>query len=79
MHKVACRARLLNYTTGIPPEAQRNLFVEPLASVEAGVEQALQHHGPDATIAVIPEGPYVLACLADDLVGSKTVRGMVAG
>jgi hypothetical protein len=37
------------------------LFVEPAASVEAAVADALVEHGPNATIAVIPKGPYVMA------------------
>ena len=78
MEKVLRKARVLNYSTGIDRETQRCLFVEPIASVEEGVAQALERHGPDATIAVIPEGPYVLACLADDLVGCRTVREMAS-
>ncbi len=64
---------VLNYGTGIDPETQRGLFVEPIASVEEGVRAALTRHGADATVAVIPEGPYVLACLKDDIVGSRSV------
>lgn len=74
---MTCRARLMNYSTGVPAEIQRQLFVEPVASVEAAVAEALAHHGPDAQMAVIPEGPYVLGCLPDDLVGRQTVREMV--
>ena len=40
------------------------LFVEHCESVELAVEEAIQRHGPDATIAVIPKGPYVLSQLA---------------
>lgn len=76
MQKVACRARIMNYSTGLPAEVQRQAFVEPLSSVEAGVAEALAQHGPGATIAVIPEGPYVLACLTADLVGSRSVAEM---
>ncbi|NPV47879.1 MAG: nickel-dependent lactate racemase [Armatimonadetes bacterium] len=79
MQKVTCRARVLNVSTGLPAEVQRDLFVEPFPTVEAAVTEALTHHGPDAQIAVIPEGPYVLACLPDDLVGRQTVREMVEG
>ncbi len=39
----------------------RQLFVEPAASVEAAVAEAIAQHDDDATIAVIPEGPYVMA------------------
>ena len=65
-----------NYSTGIRPAQQRQLFVEPLSSVEAGLEQALTEHGPDATVAAIPEGPYVMPCLASDRVGRMNVPQM---
>ena len=77
MHKVCRHASVVSVSGGIPAEVQRELFVEPAESVEAAVAEALRRHGPDATIAVIPEGPYVLACLRDDLVGRQTVREMV--
>jgi lactate racemase len=76
LHKVCRHASVMNCSTGIEPQLQSQLFVEPVASVEKGVAEALRRHGPDATIAVIPEGPYVLACLRDDLVGRRTVREM---
>ena len=47
-------------TGGIPDETLKRLFVTPAASVEAAVAFALAVHGQDATIAVIPKGPYVL-------------------
>ena len=68
--------KIYNYSTGIPPAQQRQLFVEPVSSVEAGLEQALAEHGPDATVAVIPEGPYVMPCLAADRMGRMNVPQM---
>jgi nickel-dependent lactate racemase len=53
-HKVYCIA------SGIPHEILSQCFVTPAATVEEAVEMALAHHGADATIAVIPRGPYVL-------------------
>jgi len=47
-------------------------------TVEDAVEQALSDHGPEASIAVMPEGPYVLACLSSDPVGRMTVEQMLA-
>lgn len=76
MEKV-CRRATIHSVSSLPPETQHRLFVEPAESVEAAVEQALAIHGPDATIAVIPEGPYVLACLQDDLVGKRNVDEML--
>ena len=37
---------------------------------------ALVEHGPDATIASIPEGPYVMPCLASERVGGMSVSQM---
>ncbi len=48
---------------GLPAEVINGLFVESAPSVEAAVDAALTEYGPDATIAVIPKGPYVLAQL----------------
>ena len=43
------------------PRRCDGLFVETASSVEAAVAEALEEYGPEATIAVIPKGPYVLA------------------
>jgi nickel-dependent lactate racemase len=55
------RARILLYSDGLPEPAQRGLLVEPVASPEQGVARALAALGPGARIAVLPQGPYVLA------------------
>jgi len=49
------------YTEGLDKATQEQLFVTPIDSVEQGIEKALERFGADATIAVVPEGPYVLA------------------
>ena len=59
--KVRRKAKVKVVSDGLPPETLRRLFVEPAASVEAAVAESLAEYGPDATIAVIPKGPYVLA------------------
>lgn len=46
---------------GLPADTLRRLYIEPAPSVEAAVADSLAEYGPDATIAVIPKGPYVLA------------------
>jgi nickel-dependent lactate racemase len=76
LEKVLQRAEILNYSTGLPPEVQARLFVTPVESVEEGLERALKRHGASARIAVLPQGPYVLACLSNDLVGSRSVADM---
>ena len=68
---------ILNYS-GLAPDLQRRLMVEPIESVEAGVAQALADLGPEATIAVIPEGPYVLPCLRGEFRAEHTVPEMMS-
>ena len=55
------RARILVYSDGLAEPVLRKLLVEPVASPAAGVAQALAALGPGARIAVLPQGPYVLA------------------
>jgi len=45
---------------GIPRERHPDLFVQAASSVEDAVAKSLTKYGPDATIAVIPKGPYVI-------------------
>lgn len=63
LHKlelVLRRARVLSYSTSIDDDTQRSLFVEPIHSIEDAVAECIEQYGPDTTIAVMPEGPYVL-------------------
>jgi nickel-dependent lactate racemase len=46
--------------SGIDAETLAQCFVTPAASVEEGVAAALAKHGPSATLAAIPKGPYVI-------------------
>jgi nickel-dependent lactate racemase len=59
--KVRRHAKVRVVTDGLPAETLAGLFVDPAPSIESAVADALAEHGPLATIAVIPEGPYVLA------------------
>ena len=45
---------------GIEQDTMRKLFVGSACSVEAAVADAMSIHGQDASIAVIPKGPYVI-------------------
>lgn len=45
---------------GIRDDQKRKLFVQSASSVEEAIERGLRKLGPDATIAVIPKGPYTL-------------------
>jgi nickel-dependent lactate racemase len=59
--KVRRKARVVVVSDGLPAETLSRLFVESAPSVEAAVAECLAQYGPDATIAVIPDGPYVIA------------------
>ena len=61
--KVARKADIYFYTDGIPYHQRAKLFVHPLKRAQEGIEEILNRYGEDAQIAVIPEGPYVLAQL----------------
>jgi len=64
--KVRRQAAVKVVTDGLPAEVVNGLFVDSAESVESAVDEALAKHGPDARIAVIPKGPYVLARTAAD-------------
>jgi nickel-dependent lactate racemase len=65
--KIRRRAgEVLVRSDGVPRAQLEQCFVTPIDSVEEGVDRALAAHGPDATIAVIPEGAYVLPCIEGD-------------
>ena len=62
--KVVEKCRVKVVSDGLAPETLRQCFVEPAPSVEQAVAEAQKEYGPDATIAVIPKGPYVLPSVA---------------
>ncbi len=61
--RVRRKARIKVVSHGLTAETLSRLFVESAPSVEAAVAECLAEYGPDATVAVIPEGPYVIAGL----------------
>ncbi len=58
---VTTRQRLGWYVPGLPAEYHAGLWGQSYASVESAIAGLASRLAPDATIAVIPEGPYVLA------------------
>lgn len=54
------KAEILLFAGKLDGKLRDLLLIPCVESVEEGVDAALRRHGPDATIAVIPEGPYVL-------------------
>jgi hypothetical protein len=61
--KVRRKARVKVVTDGLPPHVLTSCFVEPAASVEQALADSLVDYGPNAEVAVIPKGPYVLPTL----------------
>lgn len=64
MGQVCRKAKVRVVSDGLPPETLDGLFVQSATSVEAAVAAALAEYGPEAKIAVIPKGPYVVARVA---------------
>jgi len=61
--KVRRKARVKIVTDGLSSEVLGRCFVEHAPSVEQALASSLAEYGPEATIAVIPKGPYVLPTL----------------
>jgi nickel-dependent lactate racemase len=58
--KVFKRCKVKVVSQGLSAETLKACHVEPVASVEQAVAESLREYGPQAKIAVIPKGPYVL-------------------
>ncbi len=58
--KVRRKARVKIVSDGIPADVLATCHVEPATSVESALADTLAEYGPDARVAVIPKGPYVL-------------------
>ncbi|MBF8297163.1 MAG: Transcriptional regulator, partial [Bacteroidetes bacterium] len=58
--KAARIADVVVVSHGIRGEQRDKLFVQSAPSVEEAIERGLRKFGPNATIAVIPKGPYTL-------------------
>lgn len=65
--KVRRKAKVKVISDGLPADTLNGLFVESAPSVEAALAESLAEYGPEATVAVIPKGPYVLAQLSSSL------------
>lgn len=60
------KAKVRVVTKGVPPAELGKYYVVPAPTVESALADALLEYGTGATIAVLPEGPYVLARLQKD-------------
>ena len=47
------------HTTGLGKEDLKDVFVEPVSSIEEAVVASVKEQG-DPDVAVVPEGPYVI-------------------
>ncbi len=59
--KVLKKAHVKLYSSGIKKNDISPNLLQQISSMEAGIDLALAKYGNEATIAVIPKGPYVLA------------------
>ncbi len=48
-------------SNGLPPDEFRRYYVSHVPTVEQAVAESLAEYGSEATLAVLPDGPYVLA------------------
>ncbi len=61
--KVVEKCKVKVYSKGLEHSVLNKCHVTPIESVEQAIAESLQEYGPLARIAVIPKGPYVLACV----------------
>jgi nickel-dependent lactate racemase len=61
--KATRQHRVTVVTDAVAPEDLARCHVRPAATVEEAVAFALRQHGANASVAVIPKGPYVIPCL----------------
>lgn len=61
--KVIEKCKVKVFSKGLEHSVLSTCHVTPIDSVEKAIADSLQEYGPSARIAVIPKGPYVLACV----------------
>jgi len=62
--RVCRKATVQMVSDGLSKQTLERLFVKSSPTVEQAISQALDKHGPEAKIAVLPKGPYVVAKVA---------------
>jgi nickel-dependent lactate racemase len=53
------KCRIVVVTEGVDTATLNTALLDSAPSIEAALEEALERHGRDAAITIIPEGPYV--------------------
>lgn len=61
--KVLDKCKVKIVSDGLSAETLQQCHVEHAVTVEAAVAKCLKEYGPQASMAVIPKGPYVLPCV----------------
>ena len=64
--KARKKAQIKVVTEGLKPETIQRLYVDSSPTVESAVAECLSEYGSEASIAVIPKGPYVMAAVASE-------------
>lgn len=59
MMMVLQKCEVMVVSDGLSPDVLSGCLLTPMSSVKEALNAALKKHGNDATITVIPEGPYV--------------------
>ncbi|MFC1868123.1 hypothetical protein ACFL0H_08335, partial [Thermodesulfobacteriota bacterium] len=57
--KALRKGKVQVYTTGLREKDLKDIYVEPVSSVEEAIRASVEAHG-DREIAIVPEGPYVV-------------------
>jgi len=55
------KADIILVAEGIPAQQKNRMHLRWTETVQEALALALKHHGPNARVAVIPKGPYILA------------------
>jgi nickel-dependent lactate racemase len=63
LSKVLDRCKVKIVTHGLSADVLKRCNVEPATTVEEAVAASLAEYGPQARVAVVPKGPYVLPCV----------------
>jgi nickel-dependent lactate racemase len=64
--KVLRKVNVYLFSKGISKADKDKMLTKVIDSVEEGIDMALERHGKNAKIAVIPKGPYILADVEQD-------------
>lgn len=64
MAKVLRQCKVKVVSNGLNSETLKQCHVSSAPTVEAAVAECLQEYGPNASLAVIPKGPYVMPVVA---------------